>query len=69
MVGILLSGANKDGAKGMLAISKSGGTTIIQDPKTCQAPTMPNAARKLGQIEHVFTIEQIIDYLLKLNIK
>lgn len=69
MAGILLSGANKDGANGMLTISKNGGTTIIQDPTTCQAPTMPNAARKISKIDHIFTIDQIINYLLKLNEK
>lgn len=67
MVGILLSGANKDGAKGMYHVKKNGGTTIIQDLSTCQAKTMPEAASKLAKMDHSFTIDQIISYINKLN--
>ncbi len=66
MVGILLSGANKDGAKGMYHVKKNGGITIIQDPETCQVRTMPEAACKLTKIDHSYTIEQIISYINEL---
>ncbi len=66
MVGILLSGANKDGARGMRSVNMHGGVTIIQDPILCQARTMPEAARKLTKIDHVFTVDQILNYILKL---
>lgn len=32
MIGIILSGANKDGAKGLKRVSINGGVTIVQDP-------------------------------------
>ena len=66
MLGVLLSGANKDGAIGMRFVNKNGGTTIIQDPKHCQAETMPSAAKKITKIDYEFTVDQIIDYILKL---
>ncbi len=63
VVGILLSGANKDGAEGMKDIKLYGGTTIIQDPKEAAVPVMPQAAKNTTEIDHVFTIDEIIDYL------
>lgn len=68
MVGILLSGANKDGALGMKAIKLNGGTTIIQDPSLCQAKTMPDAAKKVTKIDYILSPEQITDFILKLTI-
>lgn len=41
--GILLSGANRDGADGLASILQSGGTAIVQDPATCDFPAMPQA--------------------------
>jgi len=66
MVGIMLSGANKDGAKGMRSVHINRGITIIQDPNECQARTMPESANKITKIDHVFSIDQIINYILKI---
>lgn len=44
LVGILLTGANADGAAGMAEIREHGGFTIVQDPVEAQVPTMPRAA-------------------------
>ena len=49
LVGILLSGANRDGALGMKQIKDKGGITIIQDPAECMIDTMPKAANQLLQ--------------------
>lgn len=46
ITGIILSGANKDGANGLLQISKYGGNTLIQDPKESEVKTMPQEAHK-----------------------
>lgn len=67
LVGILLSGANKDGALGMKKIKDKGGVTIVQDPKECMIETMPTAALKVTQIDHVFKVEEIIAFLKELN--
>lgn len=45
--GILLTGANPDGAAGLKAIHDCGGQTMVQDPETAEAPTMPKAALAL----------------------
>lgn len=44
LAGILLTGANHDGAEGMHRIRQRGGLTIVQDPQEAQAPTMPERA-------------------------
>jgi two-component system chemotaxis response regulator CheB len=44
LAGILLTGANHDGAEGMAAIHAGGGFTVVQDPIDAQVPTMPQEA-------------------------
>lgn len=44
LVGILLTGANHDGAAGMAAIHASGGLSVVQDPDDAQVATMPKSA-------------------------
>lgn len=43
----LLTGANEDGAAGLLAIQQAGGLTLVQEPGDAQVPTMPEAALAL----------------------
>jgi two-component system chemotaxis response regulator CheB len=44
LVGILLTGANHDGAAGMAYIHANGGLTIVQDPTDAQVAAMPKSA-------------------------
>ena len=66
LVGIILSGANKDGALGLKSVTDNGGLTIVQDPKECQVPTMTTASMNATKVDYVFSTKQIIDFLLKL---
>lgn len=66
-IGIILSGANRDGALGIKKIKKYKGTTIIQDRKECKVTTMPDAAKKATEIDYELTTNQIIEFLLELN--
>lgn len=67
LIGILLSGANRDGALGMKRIKDRGGLTIVQDPADCMIDTMPNAALQLTQIDHCLGVDQIISFLIELD--
>ena len=67
LIGILLSGANRDGAWGMKKIKDYGGLTITQDPQECMIDTMPAAALELSEIDHTLKIDQIIEFLIELN--
>ena len=67
MVGVVLSGANKDGAMGLKEIKDAGGLTIVQDPDDCQVRTMTEAAINTTKVDYVYSSKKIIDYLIKLN--
>ncbi|HYD52264.1 MAG TPA: chemotaxis protein CheB [Gemmatimonadaceae bacterium] len=43
-VGVVLTGANADGAEGLTRITARGGVAIVQDPASAESPTMPAAA-------------------------
>lgn len=53
LVGVLLTGANEDGARGMARIKAGGGITIVQSPDTCSVATMPEAAMRMTTVDHV----------------
>lgn len=67
LLGILLSGANRDGALGMKSIHERGGLTIVQDPSECMIDTMPKAALSVTQIDHVMKIDEIVEALKELD--
>ncbi len=67
ILGILLSGANRDGAQGMRLIRQLGGTTIVQDPQEATINAMPSAALAVTEIDHILKIEEIITFLNKLH--
>lgn len=66
LIGILLSGANKDGAFGMKMIKEKGGITVVQDPKECMIDTMPSAAINATEIDYILSIDDIIKLLYEL---
>ncbi len=63
LVGILLSGANEDGARGLQAIEAAGGLTLVQDPASAPMPTMPLAALAQSAGHHVLTPAAMADWL------
>jgi len=67
LIGILLSGANKDGALGMKKIKDRNGLTIVQDPAESMISTMPDSAMAMTEIDHVLKHQQIIEFILQLH--
>jgi len=63
MVGIILTGANKDGARGMKEVHVKKGYTIIQDPKTCDVDTMTKSAIQLFTPDKILSPQEIINFL------
>ncbi len=61
--GILLSGANNDGAEGISAIIEQGGTGIVQDPDTTDFPYMPRSAIYRNSKTQILPVHEIVDYL------
>ncbi len=56
---VLLTGANRDGAAGLAAISAAGGITIVQHPAHALAPEMPSAALSVCRPTHVLPLDAI----------
>lgn len=48
LLGVVLTGANDDGAAGLAAILRAGGAAVVQDPATALATAMPDAALRLS---------------------
>lgn len=67
LVGLILTGANSDGAVGLEKIKRYGGLTIVQDPKTAEVDAMPTAAFNATDVDHVLPLEQIGNFLNSLN--
>jgi two-component system, chemotaxis family, protein-glutamate methylesterase/glutaminase len=64
LLGIILTGANKDGSYGIKKIATMGGTTMAQSPETADYPEMPGAAIRTGYVQHVLDPEAIGQFLL-----
>ena len=65
-VGIVLTGANEDGAEGLRRISDRGGFAIVQDPESAESRPMPEAARKAVPRARVMTLDAIAAFLAAL---
>ena len=57
LIGIVLTGANSDGAKGLALVKQLGGTAIVQNPDTAEHGTMPRAA--LASADYVLELPEI----------
>lgn len=64
LTGIVLTGANHDGAQGLHYIHRQGGCTIIQDPATAAASAMPAAVLKIFHPDYVLPLEEIAALLI-----
>ena len=63
LIGVILTGANDDGAHGLMRVRRRGGLAIAQDPSTAARPEMPAAAIATGAVQHVLPLEEIGPYL------
>jgi two-component system chemotaxis response regulator CheB len=66
LVGVILTGANADGAYGLTRVKRRGGLTIVQDPETAEKRDMPEAAIATGAADHVLPLERIAPKLVEL---
>jgi two-component system chemotaxis response regulator CheB len=66
LIGVILTGANEDGAYGLKRVKRRGGVTIVQDPDTAERRTMPAAALATGAADHVMPLEEIAPKLTEL---
>jgi two-component system chemotaxis response regulator CheB len=63
-LGVVLSGANADGAAGVVALKRAGAWIFVQDPRTARSPAMPSAAIATGCVDMVLAPHRIAHALV-----
>jgi two-component system, chemotaxis family, protein-glutamate methylesterase/glutaminase len=61
LLGVILTGANEDGAEGLAAVHDAGGVTVVQEPETAQASTMALSAMQLRSPDFVLPLGGIAE--------
>lgn len=56
LIGVILTGANADGSQGLHTVKERGGMTIVQDPATAEAASMPEAAIATTTVDYVLPL-------------
>lgn len=64
VVGVLLTGANADGAQGCKRIKALGGVVVVQEPASAASSTMPAAAIAATQVDQVLPLAEIAPWLV-----
>jgi two-component system chemotaxis response regulator CheB len=67
LVGVILTGANHDGAAGLKAIVDAGGLAIVEDPAGAYATAMPQAALEACPSATIMNLDAIASYLSSLG--
>ncbi len=67
LLGILLTGANDDGAAGLCHVQECGGMTVVQDPSEAHIATMPAAAIDIFTPDKILKLQDIHALLLTLD--
>lgn len=67
LIGVILTGANADGANGLRKIKENGGVAIVQNPDNAESSAMPKAALAATKADYMVDLEQIAPLLLQLT--
>lgn len=63
LTGIVLTGANHDGAEGLKAVGAAGGIALVEKPVTAEVSTMPAAALAACPSARAMSFAQIVEHL------
>ncbi|NRA37636.1 MAG: chemotaxis protein CheB, partial [Planctomycetes bacterium] len=67
LVGVILTGANSDGARGLSRIRDYGGLAVVQDPKSAEAAQMPESAISIAGADFILPLDEIASFLIGLD--
>lgn len=65
VVAVLLTGANADGARGLMRVKAAGGIAIVQDPHTAESPEMPAAGIAGAPVDIILPLADIADEIVR----
>jgi two-component system chemotaxis response regulator CheB len=66
-IGVVLTGANRDGARGLAAVKLRGGVTLVEDPASAACREMPDAAIAASQVDRILPLQEIAPCLGQLS--
>lgn len=66
LAGIVMTGANHDGAQGLARVRHGGGIGVIQDPDEAEVDVMPRAALAQAGADHVLPLVRIGPFVSRL---
>jgi two-component system, chemotaxis family, protein-glutamate methylesterase/glutaminase len=69
VIGIILTGANEDGAAGLAVVKARGGVAVVQDPRGAARRTMPDAAIAATAADAILPLEEIGKFVYGLCVK
>lgn len=67
VIGVVLSGALDDGTAGLWSIKNFGGTTVVQDPRDAEMPSMPENALQQVKIDYCLPAAELGGLLVRLS--
>ena len=68
-IGVVLTGANEDGSRGLSHIVKRGGRALVQDPRTAEIPIMPVSALKAVPSAEILPLDKLAPRLIELSLE
>jgi two-component system chemotaxis response regulator CheB len=68
LIGIILTGSNNDGTKGVKRIKECEGLVIVQDPATAESSFMPASAIAAVQPDYIQALDQIGELIIKITL-
>jgi len=66
LIGVILTGANNDGSKGLKRIKDAGGLAVVQDPETAEVDGMPRAAIENTTVDRILKLEEVGPFLVQM---
>ena len=68
LIGIVITGSNNDGTKGIKKIKENGGLVVVENPQTAESSFMPASAIAAAKADHILPLEDIIKLLININV-
>ena len=66
VIGVILTGALNDGTAGLFQVARHGGTTVVQDPREAENPSMPRSALAHVRVDHCVALQSLAPLLVRL---
>lgn len=63
VIGVILTGASKDGSQGLARVKERGGMAVVQAPATAESATMPEAAIAATKVDRILPLPEIAGFL------